>query len=558
MAAVLLIRGTGDIMPVDPNIALSFRQPEIESPLNNFAKVMAIQAAGNQNALAQYQLSSAQRNDEVQNSLLRDLRAAGPDQSKQEQAYINAGKVGDWAKIQKERADITNVQTTTAKNQQEVRSQALRDMAANPTDDNLKATAQHLVNQGIFKPQDASDFLQEMLPLTAPQRVAHWAQQGLSAKDLHEITTSKPIPQTDGQTKWYVEGNPSLSTFGQKLTAMAPVQEQLTPDQAANLPIKQQTANAATMRGTAAMSQADTSRAGLGLRAIQVDPLGISGAQDAYPLLPNTASGKTASIAPGATFTPQDIAAIQADAAKNAAPAPPAGTQTLGGTMTLRQGAASGLRGNEFLATMPPLLAGQVAAIADHRAAPPLRNTPRGDALMQLVQQVDPTYDATSYNTKQGIEKAFASGRAGDTVRSFGVVQNHIDTLRQTADALANGDLQIFNKVGNMIAQWTGQPAPTDFNAVKRIVAGELTKAVIGAAGALGDRNAVDQALSAANSPAQLKGVLDRYQQLIRGQVDGYRQQYKAGGGAKDFDRDIMGIKSATAALATGEWSVVK
>ncbi len=523
-------------MPIDPNIAMGFQTPQIESPLNNFAKFAAIRAADNQNALAQYQLSSARRNDEVQNSLLNDLRAAGSDETKQGQAYLNAGKADVWAKVQAERATTANTRATTAKTRQEVMSQAMRDMAADPTDDNVKATTQRMVDQGIFTPEQAAQSLSSMLSKTPAERVAHWAMQGLPAKDLHEITTSKPIKQSDGQREWYIEGNMSLPNAGQVLSGMPSIQQQLTPMQKAEIPIKQQEANARS-------SQAGTARAGLAIHAVQADPLNVSGLQDAYP--PTGAGGGGG----GGAAAPVNGMAAPPAAARPAAPAAPVAppTQTLGGTMTIRQAAAQGLRGNDFLGAMPTLLAGQVAAIADHRAPPPARNTPRGDALMQLVQQVDPTYDATAYNTKQGIEKAFASGRAGDTVRSFGVVQNHIDTLRQTADALANGDVQAFNKVGNTIAQWTGQSAPTDFNAVKRIVAGELTKAVIGAAGALGDRNAVDKSLNDANSPAQLKGVLDRYQQLIRGQVDGFRQQYKAGGGAKDFDRDIMGIKSAAA-----------
>lgn len=106
-------------MPVDSNIALGFRQPEIESPLNGYAKMMAIQHAQNQNALSQYQLSSAQRNDEVQNGFLRDVRAAGMDPAAQEQAYLRAGKAGDYAKILKERADAGKVTADTGKIAQE-------------------------------------------------------------------------------------------------------------------------------------------------------------------------------------------------------------------------------------------------------------------------------------------------------------------------------------------------------------------------------------------------------------------------------------------------------
>jgi hypothetical protein len=437
---------------------------------------------------------------------------------------INAYKGITEAGFKAKESEKVGVETTGKK--QDIAGQAMRNMASDPSDDNVRRSVQNMVDQGIMTPAQGAESVDKLLSMTPAQRVVHWSTQGLPAKDLHEITTSKPLKMSDGQREWYIEGNMSLPTAGQVLQNIPGVQLKMNPFQTAEIPIKQQEANART-------SQANTAAAGLPLRAVQVDPLGITGAQDAYPLptLPNTAAGKTASIDPRANFTPQQIAAIQADAAKNAAPAG-AAAPTLGGQLTLKQAAQQGLKGNDLLGAMPSLQAGQVAAIVDHRAAPPIRNTARGDQLMQLVQAVDPTYDATAYGTKAGIEKAFASGRAGDTVRTFGVVQNHLDTLTEAGKALANNDVQAFNKVGNTIAQWTGQPAPTDFQAVKRIVAGEITKAVIGAAGALGDRNAVDEALNSANSPAQLAGVVNRYKQLISGQVEGFRKQYEAGGGA--------------------------
>jgi hypothetical protein len=62
-------------MPIDPNIAMSFQTPQFESPLNSYAKVMAIQHAQNQNALAQYSLSQAQRNDQLNEGMLNYMRS---------------------------------------------------------------------------------------------------------------------------------------------------------------------------------------------------------------------------------------------------------------------------------------------------------------------------------------------------------------------------------------------------------------------------------------------------------------------------------------------------
>jgi hypothetical protein len=175
---------------------------------------------------------------------------------------------------------------------------------------------------------------------------------------------------------------------------------------------------------------------------------------------------------------------------------------------------------------------------------------------MQLVAMVDPTYDATQFKTKQGIETAFTSGRLGNTLRSLNVVQDHLGTFNEAAKNLGNDSVQFTNVMGNQIAKWTGQPAPTDFAAVKNIVADELTKAILGTAGALGDREEMKKAVSAASSPEQLAGVVDKWQKLIAGQVKGLKDQYKSGGGTNKavemlFERAGKSAAPGTAGVDT-------
>ena len=56
-------------MPVDSSIALGFRQPQFADPLQQYGNVLALQNAGNQNALAQYSLGRQKREEEDQNLL---------------------------------------------------------------------------------------------------------------------------------------------------------------------------------------------------------------------------------------------------------------------------------------------------------------------------------------------------------------------------------------------------------------------------------------------------------------------------------------------------------
>jgi hypothetical protein len=171
---------------------------------------------------------------------------------------------------------------------------------------------------------------------------------------------------------------------------------------------------------------------------------------------------------------------------------------------------------------------------------------------MQIVQAADPTYDAQQYKTKQGIETAFTAGLPARTLKSINVADDHLKVLNSTIGALQNGDVKLLNQLGNAITTQMGAPAPTDFNGVKTIVADELVKAILGGAGALGDRKAIQETVSAASSPEQLQSMIKRYQQLMDGQRTGLAEQYKSGGGNSANVLSLLNKTKPAATQGTG------
>lgn len=188
---------------------------------------------------------------------------------------------------------------------------------------------------------------------------------------------------------------------------------------------------------------------------------------------------------------------------------------------------------------------------------------PMGQQIMSRVVAINPAFDPTQFGTRQKAEKDFATGKPGQSVRSFNVALSHLDTLDQLSDALHNGNLQVVNKIGNVYAQQTGQVAPTNFESAKKIVADEIVKAIVGSGGGVADREAAAKTISAASSPAQLKGVIGTYKELMKGQLGGLKQQYEQTTGKKDFDRFLSpaGIKQEAPAAQGGKtvsWNDLK
>lgn len=134
-------------MPIDPRISLGVQPLQVADPMARYSQLAGIQNAQNQNALAQYQLSAAQRADEQQNKLY--AAAQQPGFKLNFESAIQYGAPGIAAfKAQEEAAaaGLTRKKTQGEINKQEVelvdsklkQSRSLLD-TINPADPNAPA-----------------------------------------------------------------------------------------------------------------------------------------------------------------------------------------------------------------------------------------------------------------------------------------------------------------------------------------------------------------------------------------------------------------------------------
>jgi hypothetical protein len=131
--------------------------------------------------------------------------------------------------------------------------------------------------------------------------------------------------------------------------------------------------------------------------------------------------------------------------------------------------------------------------------------------------------------SQKALQRDFTSGKEARTLNSFNTAEDHLQQLQSAANALQNGDIQVFNRFGNAYAAATGDPAPTNFAAVKNAVAGEVGKTFQGGSVTEGERGALDAAISGASSPAQLSGVIQSYRALMQSKRQALQSQYQQG-----------------------------
>jgi len=154
-------------MPIDPSIAGGYRGIQIADPMAQYAQMVAIQnaqnqniAAQNQNALAQYQLGSAQRSDVSANALNAAYRdAVNPDTGELNynelmKRLAGGGAAGQIPGVLKQQSEAAAAALTREKTQGDIAAQRTKQL-----DDKLKQSRELLGGIDPNSPTAAQDYI---------------------------------------------------------------------------------------------------------------------------------------------------------------------------------------------------------------------------------------------------------------------------------------------------------------------------------------------------------------------------------------------------------------
>jgi hypothetical protein len=453
-------------MPIDSSIAMGVKPLELPDPVNALAKVLQVQAAQGQNDLQRYTLSKAQRQDDETNKLAQLLQGGGIDLSTPE----------GQAKAFQAAPTVAPAMIKNFMEGKELSSKInLNTSHAGEFDANATKTT-------------LAQFRDQLAGVSNPQQAAQWLQ----AQYQHPLV-----------------GKVVSSTLGPMDQAIA----RIPTDPAQFEQWKQQ--NALGMTKYIELNAPKTNVVSTGGQTQMVQTPGLGGAPTVAGTFQNT-------VSPDAQLHADT--SIKTTGMTNA-------TSTANNRATI---AGENLRmGITPDGGVTPDMQTTAQAIASGQLMPPtgaaLLN-PRNQRILAEVMKINPQYDATTILAKKKAATDFTSGTLGNSLRSFAVAGQHLDQLGALADAMDNGNIQLVNKIGNAVSAQTGSPAPTNFNAAKDIVSKEVMKAIVAGGGGVAEREELNKTMSAANSPAQLKGVIQQYRNLMAAQHDALLQQRRAAG----------------------------
>lgn len=156
--------------------------------------------------------------------------------------------------------------------------------------------------------------------------------------------------------------------------------------------------------------------------------------------------------------------------------------------------------------------------------------------LTNWITTINPDWKEQNYSLYGKQMESLTSGADAKKLDPLNTIEGHLDTYRQSMQALNNGNTQLANKLGNAVGLQLGRGPQAAVAAVKQLVSGELAKAVSGGSVGEGDRDQANAVLASYNSPDQTDAVLQKIQQLIGGKLAAIRQRYAPNGLGGYFD----------------------
>ena len=184
-------------MAIDPSIALGVKPVQLESPINQMAKMYEMQNAVQSNQLNKMKMDEYTRGV-AESEQFKNALAQANDETAIRNAFYAKGDVKGYndylnsiAEQKKLDLETTNLgftgqetQGKVAKQKQEFISQAFRNISQNPSNENIIAWGQDAVLNKHFTLEQANGIVNQLTSMPIDQRRAFLASQGASAGEL--------------------------------------------------------------------------------------------------------------------------------------------------------------------------------------------------------------------------------------------------------------------------------------------------------------------------------------------------------------------------------------
>jgi len=228
-------------MAIDPNIAMGYRGIELQNPLSQYGQIAAIQNAQNQNALTQFQLGTARRQEEAQNALSDAYqRAINPETGQIDQKMLLGNVARSKAaymlpEIQSKLLESETKQATLAETQQKTKAGefkltqdklnfGLKSLGDSPTPQDAIRKLNEGLKKGYFDFSTVNAEAQKLQSMTPEQYREYRIEKVLGlvdAKDKLGFMLPKTRDRDIGGQIQTIQDNPRLPGYGMPIAGGA-------------------------------------------------------------------------------------------------------------------------------------------------------------------------------------------------------------------------------------------------------------------------------------------------------------------------------------------------
>lgn len=248
---------------LDPSIILQARQPQIESPVNNLAKLMQVQGMQQQNQLGQMKMDEYRTAGERRNKLSALLGGQYETPEARESALLQGGFMDEATKLgtdrranQKTDLEMDSSRQKLATERYTTFKKTLGALSGRQdlSKDLVMQAGQELVAAGIIPAQMYQQSLANMPddPNQLRQRLREGVAAQMTPEQMFTVFAPKAEKIDNGQTIGFRDMNPNSPTYGQN-TGGAAVQKQMTPGEVASNKVA--LGNLAVAQGNLAVSR---------------------------------------------------------------------------------------------------------------------------------------------------------------------------------------------------------------------------------------------------------------------------------------------------------------
>jgi len=184
----------------------------------------------------------------------------------------------------------------------------------------------------------------------------------------------------------------------------------------------------------------------------------------------------------------------------------------------------SSVTGEDFLKTLPLGRQSLIRGMASGALPAPGSSSRSDEAQKNLayLMQFDPTFTVQ----RAQVRKAFTTGPEGKNIGALNTAIVHLGRLAEAGEALQNGSFVPGNEAYNWLKDRFGSEKVTNFGLLKDAVAGEMAAALKGNATDI-EIEKMGRSIRAANSPAQMKGVVQEGMAVLADKARTYQERYQ-------------------------------